>query len=111
VGAILQLDCTKHLTDTRIEGMSAEEERGYLRLLMFICNELARTGHGLKDDDEGFARLCKISLCAWRHRSGPVIKSCFVMRDGYWYPPPEIKVRIRQAAKKDKNVRPIKFAG
>jgi uncharacterized protein YdaU (DUF1376 family) len=66
------------LSSRAITAMTAAEERGYLRLLLYSWNE---DDCGLPDDDETLALLSKLGN-AWYGKSGAVVRAQFITRDG-----------------------------
>ncbi len=66
------------LSSTTIEMMSAAEERGYLRLLLHAWKS---DDCGLPDDDAALALLSKLGA-DWQPKSGALLRSQFVARDG-----------------------------
>jgi uncharacterized protein YdaU (DUF1376 family) len=66
------------LSSRAITAMTAAEERGYFRLLLYSWNE---DDCGLPDNDETLAQLSKLGR-AWYGKSGPVVRAQFVTRDG-----------------------------
>jgi hypothetical protein len=62
------------LGSTRIELMSAEQERGYLRLLLHCWNDPTCS---LADDDEVLSRLSKMGE-GWFNGGSRLVRECFV---------------------------------
>src|SRR5262249_5296924 len=69
-------------SSSRIALMSAEEERGYLRLLLHAWKQ---PDCGLPNDDATLAVLAMIPIGKWRRSSGAKLRQCFELRDGRLY--------------------------
>jgi uncharacterized protein YdaU (DUF1376 family) len=65
--------------------MSAEEERGLMRLLMHLWKSLQKYGTGIPDDDVTLARWALVSLRKWRRGLGARLRRLFFAKDGYLY--------------------------
>jgi len=87
----MPIDIDAWLSSTNISGMSAEEERGYMHLLFTAWKQ---PNCGLPDDDDLLCRWAKLSLTKWR-KSGPRIRRCFFVRDGYLFNTKQIFERER----------------